>query len=226
MPMVEFPQTQARLTDAGSNLYELVKGRNFVAYPDAEVRLAVQRAIAVENARGWRIAKEKASHKIDVVVALAMACLAAVEAMADQSSWLRLARADRKRAAEVAEAAAAREVAEAAARAKETAEIREQAEASGQDPDAAVLRASELRRPAGGFPTERAWHDWIARVFAAGEIGLLTPAERQRCEAAQRAAAEQAARRDFAVARNNQIRAALLRAGEAQRRRIFGGGQS
>jgi phage terminase large subunit-like protein len=41
------------------------------------MRLSIQRAVAVETARGWRIAKEKASHKIDVVVALGMAALGA-----------------------------------------------------------------------------------------------------------------------------------------------------
>ena len=34
--------------------------------------------MAVENRRGWRIAKEKASKKIDAIVALAMACVAAM----------------------------------------------------------------------------------------------------------------------------------------------------
>jgi hypothetical protein len=34
--------------------------------------------VALETSRGWRIAKEKQSHKIDVVVALAMAALGAV----------------------------------------------------------------------------------------------------------------------------------------------------
>jgi hypothetical protein len=38
----------------------------------------MSRAVALETTRGWRIAKEKASHKIDVVVALAMAALGAV----------------------------------------------------------------------------------------------------------------------------------------------------
>jgi hypothetical protein len=108
VPMVEFPQTQARLTDAGSNLYELVKGRNLVVYPDAEIRLAVQRSIAIETGRGWRIAKEKASHKIDVVVALALAALAAVEGIANESSWLIMARGERRRRAAADEAAAAR----------------------------------------------------------------------------------------------------------------------
>jgi hypothetical protein len=79
LPMVEFPQTTANLTEASSNLYELVKGRNLLVYEDAEMRLAVGRAVAVESSRGWRISKEKASHKIDVVVALAQAALGAVQ---------------------------------------------------------------------------------------------------------------------------------------------------
>jgi hypothetical protein len=61
-------------------VYELIKSRNLIAYPDATIRLAIQRAIAVETSRGWRIAKEKTSHKIDVVVALGMAALGAVQA--------------------------------------------------------------------------------------------------------------------------------------------------
>ena len=40
---------------------------------------ALSRSVALETARGWRIAKEKVSHKIDVVVALAQACLGAVQ---------------------------------------------------------------------------------------------------------------------------------------------------
>jgi hypothetical protein len=80
VPMVEFNQTSANLTEASTNLYELIKGRNLIVYPDAVVRLAIQRSIAVETPRGWRIAKEKTSHKIDVVVALGMAALGAVQA--------------------------------------------------------------------------------------------------------------------------------------------------
>ena len=78
LPMVEIPQTIANLTEASQNLYEIVKGRNLRVYADDDVRLAVQRAVAIESPRGWRIAKEKASHKIDVVVALAQAALGAV----------------------------------------------------------------------------------------------------------------------------------------------------
>jgi phage terminase large subunit-like protein len=78
LPMVEFPQTTGKLTDASSNLYETIKAQGFIAYQDADIRLAMQRAVAVEASRGWRITKEKTSHKIDVVVALGMAALATV----------------------------------------------------------------------------------------------------------------------------------------------------
>ena len=76
--MEEFAQTSGNLTSIGQNLYELITGRNLIVYPDAAIRLAISRAVAVETSRGWRISKEKQSHKIDVVVALAMAAHAAV----------------------------------------------------------------------------------------------------------------------------------------------------
>ena len=55
---------------------------NLRTYPDDEMRLAVSRAVAVETSRGWKISKEKASHSIDVVVALAMAALDLTEVAA------------------------------------------------------------------------------------------------------------------------------------------------
>jgi phage terminase large subunit-like protein len=75
----EFPQSVPNLTEASQNLYELIKGKNLVVYPDEALRLAISRAVAIESSRGWRIAKEKQAHKIDVVIALGMACLAAVK---------------------------------------------------------------------------------------------------------------------------------------------------
>jgi hypothetical protein len=42
--------------------------------------------VAVENPRGWRIAKEKASKKIDAIVALAMACVAAMAHRGEMAS--------------------------------------------------------------------------------------------------------------------------------------------
>src|SRR5215471_18319011 len=78
VPMREFPQTVGNLTEIASGLYELVKARAIVAYPDADIRLAISRAVAIETGRGWRITKEKQAHKIDIVVALAMAAHAAM----------------------------------------------------------------------------------------------------------------------------------------------------
>jgi len=89
LPLEEFPQTLDRLTAMGSNLYDLLKAGNLEVYADAELRRAVASAVAKETPRGWRIAKEKASHKIDVVVALAMAALAATEEqMSSAGPWL------------------------------------------------------------------------------------------------------------------------------------------
>ena len=79
-PMEEFPQSVPNITQAAQRLYDLIKDRNFEAYPDDAIRLAVSRAAAVEGPRGWKISKDKQSHKIDIVVALGMAALAATEA--------------------------------------------------------------------------------------------------------------------------------------------------
>jgi phage terminase large subunit-like protein len=92
--MVEYPQSSPNLTASSQNLYELIKGRNIVSYADPQLRLALSRAAALESARGWRIAKDKQTHKIDVVVALAMAALAAIQKQSsyryDSSlSWVR-----------------------------------------------------------------------------------------------------------------------------------------
>jgi hypothetical protein len=78
LPMTEYPQTPANLTEASQNLYELIKGRNLVAYPDEAIRSAITRAVAIETSRGWRIGKEKQTHKIDIVIALGMAALSAL----------------------------------------------------------------------------------------------------------------------------------------------------
>jgi len=55
----------------GSNLYELIKGARITIYKDDALRLAVSRTVAKETPRGMQLTKEKPSHKIDVVIALA-----------------------------------------------------------------------------------------------------------------------------------------------------------
>jgi phage terminase large subunit-like protein len=82
----EFPQSSSNLTAASQNLYELILDERLVVYPDDGLRLAASRAIAIETPRGWRIAKDKQSHKIDVVVALAMAAYATVQG-SNQSTY-------------------------------------------------------------------------------------------------------------------------------------------
>ena len=80
IPMIEYPQTVGGLTEASNNLYEAIKGRNLVVYPDDDMRLAISRAVAVESARGWKISKTVQTHKIDIVIALGLAALGAVGA--------------------------------------------------------------------------------------------------------------------------------------------------
>jgi len=77
--MHEYPQTVSNLTEASQNLFDLIKGRNLSVYPDEAIRLAVSRAVAIETPRGWRLGKDKQTHKIDIVVALGMAALAATK---------------------------------------------------------------------------------------------------------------------------------------------------
>ena len=73
-----FAQTVPNLTAATSNLFDLLQERRLVLYPDAGMRLAASRAVLVETSRGQRLDKMKQTQKIDVIVALSMACLAAV----------------------------------------------------------------------------------------------------------------------------------------------------
>jgi hypothetical protein len=76
----EFPQTVSNTTVMGEELYSLIKGKNLVAYSDADMRVHVTNATGVETATGFRIAKEKASKKVELAVALAMAVCAALQA--------------------------------------------------------------------------------------------------------------------------------------------------
>jgi hypothetical protein len=63
----------------GQTLFDLLNGKNLRIYPAADLREQALVTVAVENPRGWRIAKEKARRKIDAIVAMTMACVAAVE---------------------------------------------------------------------------------------------------------------------------------------------------
>jgi phage terminase large subunit-like protein len=79
LPLEEFPQTSANLTQATQNLFDLIESQSLLMYPAADLRLAISRCVAIEGPRGWRIGKEKSAFKIDAIVALAMALFAAVQ---------------------------------------------------------------------------------------------------------------------------------------------------
>ena len=83
VPMEKFNQTPANLTGAAQNLLELINARNLVLYPDRDRRTAASRVIASEIASrgGWKLDKAKQAHKIDVIVALSMACHSAIEGL-------------------------------------------------------------------------------------------------------------------------------------------------
>lgn len=71
----EFPQTVPYTTAMGQALFDLLTGKNLLLYPSGDIRAQALNTITIETPRGWRIAKEKTTKKIDVIVALAMACV-------------------------------------------------------------------------------------------------------------------------------------------------------
>ena len=79
LPCQEFPQTSGNCTRMGQALFDLLTGRNLRLYPSAELRTQALNTVSVDSSRGWRISKEKASAKIDAIVALAMAAVAALD---------------------------------------------------------------------------------------------------------------------------------------------------
>ncbi len=80
LPMEKFDQTPANLTAMAENLCDLLRTKHIMLYPDAQMRRSASQAVAVETERGWRIAKRKQTHKIDVIIALAMATYGVVNA--------------------------------------------------------------------------------------------------------------------------------------------------
>ena len=70
--MIELPQTNQR-TEADQALYDAIIGRLIRHYGDPTLTEHVNNAVAIETPRGFRLAKEKTSRKIDAAVALSMA---------------------------------------------------------------------------------------------------------------------------------------------------------
>jgi phage terminase large subunit-like protein len=90
LPVEEFPQTSPNLTAASQNLFDLIESQGLVMYPDEQMRLAISRAVAIETPRGWRIGKQNQAHRIDLIIALCMGCLAATQGQKEpffDKSW-------------------------------------------------------------------------------------------------------------------------------------------
>jgi phage terminase large subunit-like protein len=79
LPIREYPQTVGNTTAMGQTVFDLLNGKNLRLYPAADLRAQALNTVAIDAPRGFRIAKEKAAQKIDAIVALAMACCAALD---------------------------------------------------------------------------------------------------------------------------------------------------
>lgn len=86
--VIEMPQTSARV-ESDMALYQAINSRTLRHFGDPELTEHVKNAVAVETARGFRLAKEKASKKIDLAVALSMAAWASRQSRyaAPEYSW-------------------------------------------------------------------------------------------------------------------------------------------
>lgn len=80
----KYNQDLANLTAMSQNLYGLITGRELQLYPDDEVKEHLLNCIAESTTRGWRINKKKQKKKIDLTVALAMACMGACGDVEDE----------------------------------------------------------------------------------------------------------------------------------------------
>jgi phage terminase large subunit-like protein len=75
--MVEYPQHLSNLSLMGGNLLDLIKNKQLAAYPSEELRNAIAKTVIVESSRGFRLGKAVKSHRVDIIIALAMALIAA-----------------------------------------------------------------------------------------------------------------------------------------------------
>jgi phage terminase large subunit-like protein len=79
LPIMEYPQTVSNTTRMGTNLFDVLKGGNLDLYANEELKEQALNCVALETPLGFRLAKEKASRKIDAIVALSMAVVGALD---------------------------------------------------------------------------------------------------------------------------------------------------
>lgn len=75
----EWSQTVGNTVAMSQNLYSLIRNKNLKLYDDPIIREHLINAQAKEMPRGWRIIKGQKTRKIDFAIALAMACMGAVQ---------------------------------------------------------------------------------------------------------------------------------------------------
>ena len=78
--MVELPQTQSNCIAFSQCLFDLIKSIKISFYQSEEIRLSLINCKVIYSGRGWRIVKKSGTKKIDLAIALAMACYGAVTA--------------------------------------------------------------------------------------------------------------------------------------------------
>jgi phage terminase large subunit-like protein len=78
IPVVEWGQTVPHTTEMGQMLLEALRGRSLRLYSAADLREQALQTVLVESPRGFRIAKESTTQKIDGIVALSMAVVSAL----------------------------------------------------------------------------------------------------------------------------------------------------
>jgi phage terminase large subunit-like protein len=79
LPINEFSQVDSGMIQASQHLYDLLRQDNLWAYPADDIRDHMQNVMAEYTSRGLKIVKDKgnprlAKKKVDLIVALAMAC--------------------------------------------------------------------------------------------------------------------------------------------------------
>jgi phage terminase large subunit-like protein len=75
LPILEFPQTSARMTPATSRFYDAVVNRSLSHSGDAQLAEHIGNTVIKDDARGARLAKasKHSSRRIDAAVAAVMA---------------------------------------------------------------------------------------------------------------------------------------------------------
>jgi len=87
--MVELPQTQLNCIAFSQCLFDLIKSQKISFYQSEEIRESLLHCKVVYSSRGWRIVKKSGTKKIDLAIALGMACYRANIAELDSGIRIR-----------------------------------------------------------------------------------------------------------------------------------------